>query len=98
MHTTTPNGHTYRQQPIPMLQFTLDGGVVLPVVRDDGDDVGQLLDDLDTLIAELDAALRERDAAASRYADASRTVVLVQARMALVQAALAPSTRPGVAP
>ena len=88
---------TTTQQAIPMLQFTLDGGVVLPVRNDSEDErTAILLDDFDSLITELDATLAERNSAAARYQDAERRVMVVQARLALVQAALASSTRPGV--
>ena len=78
------------RRPVQPLQFMLDGQLV-PVVRDDerGDRAGELLDELDTLVTELDAALAAAGRSEAELAAAERKARVTQARIALVQAALA---------
>ena len=82
-----------RPMAVQMLQFTLDGGVVLPVRDDDGDRMGAALNDYDDAITALDQALAHRDAAASLYDEADRQyrVATERCRLArlVVQARLA---------
>ena len=80
------------RRPVQMLQFTLDGGAVLPV-HDDGDRAGALLDELDDLIVTLDAALAEQVAARTALGEADRTARVTEARIALVRAAIAVEVR-----
>ena len=75
------------RQPVQPLQFMLDGQLV-PVVHDDGDGVGILLDELDSLITELDAALAEAGRIGAELAEAERKARVTQARIGLVKMAL----------
>ncbi len=72
----------------PLLQFTLDGGVVLPV-RDDGDPARRLLDELDDHLATLDIALADQAAALQLLAEADRLVSITRARCRALHAAIA---------
>ncbi len=84
--TTQLNGS--RPLAVEMLQFTLDGGVVLPV-RDDGDPARRLLDELDDCLTTLGTALADPAAARGLLAEADRMVSLTRARCRAIPAAIA---------
>ena len=82
------NGHTLMPVPVPMIQFTLDGGAVLPV-HDEPDRAGAALDEWDTEIATLNQAFRDQAVARELLADASRRVEVARERCRLLRAAIA---------
>ena len=83
------NGHTngHARTPARPLQFMLDGRLV-PVIHDDTDRAGQLLDDYDTAIAELDHALAERNTAGALWDEADRRYRITHERCLLARLAL----------